>query len=207
MTAEFYGVQSAPIPANDIFAGDFPIQTQAILLEANQGALPRGQVLAIKFTGAVAAKVSGAGDGDIAAAVVTLGAEAMAGVYRLTCTAESAHAGTFRVQTPTGQRLANLTVASAYTSTHINLTVPDGAADWEIGDVITVTVTGKAAAYAPTATDGSEKAALILADDLTVGAADVSAVAYRTGCFARAMLTGIDDAAVAALDARSIFVR
>lgn len=205
--AEDYGVQSATIPANDIFAGDFPIITQAVTLTANSGALKRGQVLGIQLSGAVAAKVSGTGDGNVAAASVTLGPKALPGVYVLTCTAETGNAGTFKVRAPNGERLANLTVASAYTSDHINLTVPDGANDWDIGDVITVTVTGKAVAYAPTATDGSEQAALILADDLTVGTSDLAAIAYRTGSFARAQLTGIDEAAVLALDARSIFVR
>ncbi|AFL75397.1 head decoration protein [Thiocystis violascens] len=205
--SEDYGVQSASIPANDIFAGDFPIQTQAITLAANQGALARGQVLGIKLSGAVAAKVSGTGDGNVAAASITLGPKALPGVYVLTCTAEAANAGTFKVRAPNGERLANLTVASAYATDQINLTVPDGANDWDIGDIVTVTVTGKAVAYAPTATDGSEKAALILADALTVGTSDLAAVAYRTGGFARAQLTGIDDAAVLALDARSIFVR
>lgn len=205
--SEDYGVTSATLPANDIFAGDFPVVTQAVTLAANAGALPRGQVLGIQLTGAVAAKVSGDGDGNVAAATVTLGREAMAGVYTLTCTAESSNAGTFKVQAPSGQRLADLTVASAYSSTHISLTVPDGAADWAEGDVISVTVTGKANAYDPTATDGLEKAALILADAITVGTSDVAAIAYRTGGFARAQLAGIDDAAVAALDARSIFVR
>lgn len=205
--AESYGVQSATLGLNDIFAGDFPAISQAITLAANQGALLRGTVLGIKLTGAVAAKASGAGNGNVAAASVTIGREAQAGVYRLTCTAAAANAGTFKVQTPTGARLADLTVASAYSSTHISLTVPDGSTDWAVGDVITVTVTGKAAAYDPTATDGREVAALILADDVTVGAADLAAVAYRTGHFQRSQLAAIDDAAVRALDARSIFVR
>lgn len=204
---ESYGVQSANLPVDDIFAGDFPVISQAITLEANSGALLRGTVLGLKLTGAVAAKLSGGGNGNVAAASVTLGREAMAGVYRLTCTAEDTDAGTFKVQAPDGRRLADLTVASAYSSTHISLTVPDGTTDWAEGDVITVTVTGKAVPYDPDATDGSEKAVLILADDIDVGAGDVQAVAYRTGQFRRSALAGIDDAAVTALDARSIFVR
>lgn len=204
---ESYGVQSATLSQNDIFGGAFPAISQAITLAANAGALTRGTVLAIKLTGAVAAKVSGSGNGDVASASVTIGREAMAGVYKLTCTAAATNAGTFKVQAPNGQRLADLTVASAYSSTHISLTVPDGSTDWAVGDVISVTVTGKAVAYSATATDGSERAALILANDITVGSSDVAAVAYRTGHFKRSMLAGIDDAAVLALDARSIFVR
>lgn len=205
--AESYGVQVAALGVDDIFAADFPVIAQAVTLEAGQGALLRGTVLGIKLTAAVAAKVSGTGDGNVAAAAVTLGRLAQAGVYTLTCTAAATNAGTFKVQAPDGRRLPALTVGTAYSGDEINLTVPDGATDWGVGAVISVTVTGKAVVYDPAASNGAEVARLILADDLTVGAADMAALAYRTGCFARNQLAGIDDAAVAALDARSIFVR
>ena len=209
--AENYGQDSVAIPADDILAEGFPIVSKAVVLAAGAGALVRGTVLGLVTLGAaVAAKVSGTGDGDVAAAAVTLGKYAQPGVYRLVCTAESAGAGTFSVQTPTGQMLKPLTVAAAYASDHINLTVPDGAADWDIGDVITVTVaagSGQAKPYAANAVDGSQHAALILGHAITVGDDPVSAVAYRTGAFRRAKLIGLDAAAVAQLDARSIFVR
>lgn len=76
------------------------------------------------------------------------------------------------------------------------------------------TVLGKIAAsgkYVPYDADGTDdgrrSAALILADSVTVGDADLAAVAYRTGVFRRSALTGIDAAGELALDARSIFVR
>jgi hypothetical protein len=210
--SEDYGQNSVAIPADDILGEGFPLVSQAIVMAiADAATLARGTVLGLVTLGAaVAAKVSGTGDGDVATAAVTLGKHAKPGVYTLTCTAEAAGAGTFSVQTPTGELLEPLTVAAAYASDHINLTVPDGANDWDIGDVVTVTVaagSGQAKAYSAAAVDGSQHAALILSHDVTVGAAAVPAVAYRTGVFRRAKLTGLDAAAVAQLDARSIFVR
>jgi hypothetical protein len=210
--SEDYGQNSVAIPVDDILGEGFPVLSQPITLAiAAAATLARGTVLGLVTVGAaVAAKVSGTGDGNVAAAAVTLGTHAQPGVYTLTCTAEAAGAGTFSVQTPTGQMLKPLTVAAAYTSDHINLTVPDGANDWDIGDVITVTVaagSGQAKAYSAAAVDGSQHAALILSHDIAVGAAAVPAVAYRTGVFRRAKLTGLDAAAVAQLDARNIFVR
>ena len=52
----------------------------------------------------------------------------------------AANAGTFSVTAPDGTALADLTVGVAYTSAHINLSVPDGATDWAVDDRIVVTV-------------------------------------------------------------------
>jgi hypothetical protein len=212
--AEYYGQQSTAIPVDDILGEGFPLLAQQIVMAiASSATLVRGTVLGLVTKGAaVAAKVadSGNGDGDVAAAAITLGKHAEVGVYTLTCTAASAHAGTFSVQAPSGAMLKPLTVAVAYVSDHINLTVPDGAQDWAVGTAITVTVaagSGQAKAYAANAVDGSQHAALILSHDVAVGSAAVPAVAYRTGVFNRAKLVGLDAAAVAALDSRNIFVR
>ncbi|MCB1636948.1 MAG: head decoration protein, partial [Xanthomonadales bacterium] len=119
-----------------------------------------GQVLG-RLLGAAAEVVTGDGDGTISA--ITVGANAQPGVYTLTCTAESANAGTFSVRTPGGYPLPDLTVGVAYASTHINLTVGDGAEDWDTGDVIEVTVTGgNYSAFDPSADDGSQIAAAVL---------------------------------------------
>jgi hypothetical protein len=210
MMPESYGVGSTTMPVDDILGEGFPFLTQRVVLVGNSaGALKRGQVLGLQTaTAAVAAKVSGTGDGDVAAATVTLGKFAQVGVYKLTCTAASTGAGTFQVQTPTGELLPPLTVAAAYAGDHINLTVPDGSADWLVGAIISVTVTGtgKAKAYAAASVDGSQNAALVLSHDVTVGTDDVAAVAFRTGVFNAAKLTGLDAAARAALAARSIYM-
>jgi hypothetical protein len=83
-------------------------------------------------------KVSGDGNGTVGAA--TLGADALVGDYILTCTAADTDAGTFSVVAPDGTVLAPLTVAVAYTGTHINLTIADGATDWSEGDICKVVV-------------------------------------------------------------------
>jgi len=157
-----------------------------ILSEANRtrsrenGKLNSGQDLAAGTvvgqlkTGA-GAKISGTGDGTIGA--VTLGPDAEVGVYVLTGKSESANAGTFSVRTPSGQQLPDLTVAAAYASTHINLTVADGANDWDIGDIIHVTVTGgDYSILAPAATDGTQHAAGILYAGVDASAADTPCV-------------------------------
>ena len=126
-----------------------------------------GEVLGRIMT-AAGAKVGGTGDGTIGA--VTIGPAAQVGVYVLAGIAESANAGTFSVTAPNGTALPNLTVAAAYASSHINLTVADGANDWDIGDEIHVTVTGgDYEALDPAATTGEQTACAIL-----IGAADAT---------------------------------
>ena len=101
--------------------------------------------ISITVTGGTGSSVSvdydanNAGDG-VFAATPTLGGSAENGDYVLVCTAESPDSGTFSVTTPSGNPLSDLTVGSAYSSTHINGTLQDGAADFEIGDTITITV-------------------------------------------------------------------
>jgi hypothetical protein len=147
--------------------------------------LDAGAVVGHAFrTSAVAAKVSGTGNGAVAAAAVTLGPQARPGVYKLTATAAATDAGTFAVQTPDGDQLPNLTVGVAYVSDHINLTVPDGTTDWGVGAVISVTVagTGNYTVLNPAATDGSEIAAGILAYPVDATLAAHPAVFFIWNC-------------------------
>lgn len=133
-----------------------------------------GEVLGRIMT-AAGAKISGTGDGTIGA--VTVGPAAQPGVYVLTGIAESSNAGTFSVAAPDGSALPNLTVAAAYSSQHISLTVADGANDWDIGDVIHVTVTGgDYEALDPAATTGEQTACAILYDGVDASSADAACV-------------------------------
>ena len=107
-------------------------------------------------------------------------------------------------------------MAAAYASPHINLTVADGANDWDIGDVIHVTVTGgDYEALDPAATTGEQTACAIL-----IGAADATdadtgiAVIARDAEVSSARLTwpsGISDTnkalATSRLAARGIIIR
>lgn len=172
-----------------------------------------GEVLGRLLTGA-GAKVSGTGDGTVGA--VTVGPDAQTGIYVLTGLTESGNAGTFSVRAPDGSYLPPLTVASAYVTSHISLTVADGTADWDIGDIIHVTVTGgDYEALDVDATDGTQTAAAILARAIDATDADQDcALIVRDAEVAADRLTwpaGITDAeksiALARLAARGITAR
>jgi len=163
--------------------GDFLISEANGTFSRENGILVAGQNL---LAGAVVAsllsasgsKISGNGDGAIGA--VTLGSAAEAGTYVLTCTATASNAGTFSVQTPSGEYLPNLTVAAAYTSSHINLTVADGGTDWGAGAVIHVVVTPDGyTELAPTEDDGSQIAAGVLWNNTNATEADAACVVVR----------------------------
>jgi hypothetical protein len=133
--------------------------------------LTAGTVLGRIIT-AAGAKVSGTGDGTVGA--VTVGPDAQIGIYQLIGLTESGNAGTFRVIAPDGSYMPNLTVAVAYSTSAISLTVADGTADWDIGDVIHVTVTGgDYEILDPAATDGTQVAAGILYAGTNATSADV----------------------------------
>ena len=136
-----------------------------------------GAIVACLFS-AAGTKASGTGDGTIGA--ITLGSAAEAGTYVLTCTATGSNAGTFSVQTPSGEYLPDLTVAAAYASSHINLTVADGGTDWGLGAVIHVTVTPDGyTELDPAENDGAQIAAGVLWGNTNATDADAACVVIR----------------------------
>jgi hypothetical protein len=214
--AEYYGQQSTAIPVDDILGEGFPLLSQQIVLAiASSATLVRGTVLGLVTKGTVALSAPATGntgaDTGLGTVTVTLGAKALPGRYVLKCTA-AINGGTpaqWSVKAPNGFFLPGAASGVAYATDHINLTIGVGTTAWALNDVLYVDVSGsgQAKAYAANAVDGSQDAALILSHDVVVGAAAVPAVAYRTGVFRRAKLTGLDAAATAQLDARNIFVR
>ena len=116
-----------------------------------------GEVIGKRTRSDAVVTPDGGNTGDGAAGAVTLGANAEAGTYTLTCTVASANAGTFQVKTPKDYLLPDLTVATAYSGDHLNLTIADGAADFIVGDSFTIAVSGdnKVVALDPAAVDGS----------------------------------------------------
>jgi hypothetical protein len=90
---------------------------------------------------AIGAVTAGANTGNGAPGAATLGAAAEIGTYQLRCITAAANGGVFSVITPSGVRLKDLTVAVAYATDHINLTIADGATDFIVGDSFTVAVT------------------------------------------------------------------
>jgi len=194
---------------------------EAITVLAGSGSdrtLAVGEVFGKRTKSTVTATADAGNTGDGAAGTVTLGSKAEAGVYTLTCVAAAADAGTFQVLTPQGYQLPDLEVGQAYAGSHINLTLADGAADFVVGDVFTVELSGddKVVALDTSATDGSQEAAGILADNVTApdGEDADGVVIVRHAVVSDAALvwpSGITDPqksdAVARLQAAGILVR
>ncbi len=68
-----------------------------------------------------------------------------------------------------------------------------------------VTATGKMIAYAAGASDGSENPVAVLMEDAKAAAADVKAVVGFAGVYVKANMTGLDAAAITALEARGVY--
>jgi hypothetical protein len=128
------------------------------------------------------------------------------GTYTLTCTAESADAGTFSVLDPNGIYLADATVGVAY-SGPISFTIADGAEDFDIGDTFTIAVTegaGKVTAF----TTGS-RPYTVMQEDVDASAGDVDGLAYRDADLLASEVnfgTGTDAEVRDALDEQNIFL-
>lgn len=148
-------------------AGEFIVSEANGNRSREQGRLATGDLEAGTVLGQVTtagtATADGGNTGNGTAGSVTLGSEAINGTYVLTCTAEAGNAGTFSVVTPLGDALDDLTVAVAYLSAHVNLTIADGAEDFDIGDIFTIDVIiGEYAIHNAGASDGTQTAKAIL---------------------------------------------
>lgn len=168
----------------DLVLSTMDLITQDVTVLSGQNLLQNTVVGRVTIGAGTGAKISGTGDGTIGA--VTLGVDAMVGVYKLTGKTEAANGGTFQVEDPQGNLLPDLTVAVAYTGDHINLTVADGAADWDIGDIIHVTVaagSGKIKKSVTTATDGSDVPVGILCNAVDATSSDLAGTMYIGGDF------------------------
>ena len=116
-----------------------------------------------QVTSASDATADGGNVGNGTASAPALGTEAINGTYTLACTAEAVDGGTFSVATPGGTLLSDLTVGVAYVSSHINLTISDGAEDFDVGDIFTVDVIiGEYGEFNAGASDGTQTAVAIL---------------------------------------------
>ena len=126
------------------------------------------------FTAATAVAGSNTGDGAVSGEVAN--DTAMGGTYTLVCTAAATDSGTFAVYAPDGSRLADATVAVAY-SGQIGFTIADGSADFIVGDSFTIAVTeglGKVTAF----TTGS-RPYTVMQEDVDATSGDVAGLAYR----------------------------
>ena len=167
-------VFSEPNNLGDVLKHEAPqlISREAITVLAGSGsarALAIGEVVGKRTKSSPTVTPDGDNAGDGAAGAVTLGAKAEVGTYLLTCIAAAANAGTFQVLTPRGYQLPDLTVAAAYAGDHLNITIADGAADFIVGDMFTIDVSGdgKVVAMDLTGVDGSQEAIGIIATAVT----------------------------------------
>ncbi|MBW2342512.1 MAG: head decoration protein [Deltaproteobacteria bacterium] len=143
--------------------------------------LPCGAVVGkVKTSCPTTGTADGGNTGDGTCTGVTAGAQVKLGTYILTCIAAAGNAGTFEVRDPDDITLGQATVAVAYTSEQIDLTLNDGAADFIVGDIFTIAVTAgslKMVRIAFAAVDGSEDAHGFVIDDYDASLADLLAVA------------------------------
>lgn len=96
-------------------------------------------------------------------------------------------------------------LASSHGYIVINVTIKSGEAAFTKGQVLGIeTATGKYVAYDDGASDGSEVAKAIVADDVDASAGDQLVAAYIRGAFIKSKLTDYDAAALADLNGRVI---
>jgi hypothetical protein len=149
--------------------------------------ISRGDLLGQQdFSVPTTGTAGGSNTGDGTMTGVTGGKDVEVGVYTLTCIAAAADSGTFKVVTPSGDMLDDATVAVAYTSSHLNFTINDGATDFIVGDVFTVTVAaggGKYLLSLAAATDGSQIPDLIASKDVDASTEDKEGYGYQDGAF------------------------
>lgn len=143
------------------------------------GLVPLCGVVGKVTKGSPVAAADAGNTGNGAISDLVLGTRAEVGVYRLICAEAVAGAGIFHVITPSGLRLADAVVGTAYASPHLSFTLADGAADFVAGDEITITVpagSGKYKLLDPAAVDGTQVAAGLAIDTYDARLSDVRGV-------------------------------
>ncbi len=193
-----------------LFAGDFPRVTKFVTILTGV-ILVLGTLLGKILLGAAAsaAKTGGnTGNGTLTLDVTTpILARAKAGIYSVRCIAAAANGGTFRVTDPEGYVLGDVSVGSTFAN-QIKFAIADGVVDFIVGDGFDITIaagSGKYKAYNANNVDGSQYPELILAEAVDASAGDISAVAYASGQFNEAVVTGLDANAKALLIGKPIF--
>lgn len=160
------------------FEEDSQFSREAVVI-ADGESIAIGQVLGQAVTGSASAVADAGNTGDGAMGAITVGAEAQPGDYVLTIMEAAANAGRFHLVDPEGDVVGEGNVAAAFSGGGLSFTLADGAADFVVGDFITITVadgTGKYYALDLTGTDGREDAAAVSLREAAPSGADGVAV-------------------------------
>lgn len=141
-----------------------------------------GEVIGKATKAAPIIAADGGNTGDGALGTLTLNEPAKIGVYTAECHTAAANGGIFAVTDPDGHRMADATVAVAYVNPDLNFTIADGAADFVVGDKITITIgagAGKVEALDPASQLGVATAFGVMGVNVTAedGGSDEAAVA------------------------------
>ena len=213
-TIPAYGTAGAYSPDNLLVNGPVGHDAQAVTVLSGQN-LKRGAVLGRQTVDEVPATgtAGGANTGDgTVTGVARGGADLEPGTYTARCVRAEADKGDLEITSPRGVVIGTAITGTAFTSSHLSLTVNDGTTDFAVGDLFTIEVTGsgKYTLAAAAATDGSHRPERILADDCDATGGGRTVPAYRAGGFnERALIfgTGLTAAAAkAALEARNIYL-
>jgi hypothetical protein len=180
----------SPTPA--LIVGPDDPMTRSITLLSGQN-LIRGAVLGKIGDNAGAATAGivtfvGTGNGVLTKATPATGTGVQEGSYTATLVTTGTNAGQFAVRRPDGTLDGYAQVGVAYAG-QVKFTIADGSTDFVAGDAFTVPVTiadtssGKYIRSVAAATDGSQNAIVILAEDCDASGGDKATIAYFGGVF------------------------
>lgn len=177
-----------------------------------------GTVLGKVVTAGTGTATAGTNTGNGAMGAITVGAGAVAGTYTLKIIKAVSNAGDFELIDPYGDVVGIGAVAAAFSGGGLSFTLADGSSDFVVGDtfkIVVTAITEKWYALAPTATDGSQRAAGILYADTDATSADTNAtivtryevVNYNLLVWPNGITAAQKATAVRQLDALGIIVR
>ncbi len=137
--------------------------------------LQAATVIGLISVGAASTAFVGTGNGAITMdATNPVRDGAKVGAYKATCTVAATNGGTFRVEDPDGFVLGDVAVGATFDD-DIKFVIADGATDFIVGDVFTITVadgSGKVTQLAVAAQNGSQRAAGLMYAAVDASSAD-----------------------------------
>lgn len=143
------------------------------------GIVRTGMALGRVLVGAASAVAFAGNAGNGTMSAITVGAGAIAGVYKLYIVEPASNAGKFVVEDPTGKVVDIGTVAVPFSAGGLGFTLADGGTDFAAGDGFDITVAAgsqKLKPWTPDGTDGTQiLAAFLIADKVDATVADVDA--------------------------------